>query len=243
MLDRIVACIACLLVATSVSPTIAADIQIEPLLIGLTPQAPIASMVVRNTGTEPLLMQAEIVAWSQSDGKDVFQPTRAILANPPLFRVAPQGQQILRFGLRVPRLQNEQSYRVFLQEVPSQDSVSAGRVVTLLRISVPIFVPPEGGVPDLEWRIGQSGKEARITVSNRGKVHAHILSLLVQRSSGEVLSSGPAPTYVLAGQSWQWTMPLRRPLAAGEQLGLTARTDQGDVTSKVTVRANETGSP
>jgi len=225
------------------SPGIAASIQIEPLLIGLTPQAPIASMVVRNTGATPLLMQAEVMAWSQSGGQDVFQPTRAILANPPLFRVPPQGQQILRFGLRVPELASEQSYRVFLQEVPSQENLSEGRVVTLLRISVPVFVPPASGAPELGWNLSLSGKEVRVTVSNRGNVHAHILSLVAKRSNGASVSSEAVSVYVLAGQSRQWTLPLKEVVATGEQLDLTARTENGDVTAAVTVRANEPGSP
>ena len=54
------------------------------------------TFTVRNNGTEPVMMQMELMSWSQSEGKDVYTATREVLGNPPIFTVPAGGSQLVR---------------------------------------------------------------------------------------------------------------------------------------------------
>ena len=48
-------------------------------------------MTVRNTGSEPAVIQMEVMSWSQAQGKDVYTLSKEILATPPIFTVPAGG--------------------------------------------------------------------------------------------------------------------------------------------------------
>src|SRR5882757_10396682 len=96
----------------------AASLKVYPVRIVLTPKEPVQTMTIQNSSTEPARIQLRVYAWRQENGKDVFEETRDVLANPGLFEIAAKGEQIARFGLRTSPGTAEKSYRVFLEEVP-----------------------------------------------------------------------------------------------------------------------------
>src|ERR1700710_2323679 len=71
-------------------------LQVAPLRVTLAPGHPVIAMTVGNGDDAQVAVQAEVFAWSQEDGKDVYRPTSDVLVNPAIFKLAPQGQQILR---------------------------------------------------------------------------------------------------------------------------------------------------
>ncbi|MFD2428818.1 molecular chaperone [Sphingobium scionense] len=91
---------AALLALTPPASGWAATLKIYPVLVALDDKTPVETMTIENSGDAPARMQVRVVAWRQDNGQDLFEETRDILANPPLFEIAPGGQQIARFGLR-----------------------------------------------------------------------------------------------------------------------------------------------
>jgi len=63
----------------------AGSFAVSPVRVTLSSSDPVASLVVRNDDSAPVVVQLELAAWSQQDGKDEFSPTREILATPPIF--------------------------------------------------------------------------------------------------------------------------------------------------------------
>ena len=121
----------------------AAEFQLNPVRLTLTAQAPIGSFALTNTDTAPVRVQLNLEDWDQSpeDG-DIFTPAKQLIGNPPLFSVQPKASQTVRIGLTHPASADvEQAFRAFFQEVPASAADTTG-IQTLLRISVPIFVPP-----------------------------------------------------------------------------------------------------
>ncbi|MGU3626899.1 fimbrial biogenesis chaperone [Comamonas sp. C24C] len=197
----------------------AVGIQVAPVRVTLTSTHPVASMRIGNSGDTELSVQAEVMAWSQQDGNDVYQPTRDVLINPSIFRIAPGAQQIVRLGLERKPEASELSYRVFLRQLPREQvlpkvSDAPMQIQTLLSISVPIFVPPTVAVAtQASWQLvtAASGKGRTLRFNNTGSGHIQLLQVVLRREdSGAELFRQSMSTYVLAGQAVD--LPLILPL-------------------------------
>jgi fimbrial chaperone protein len=221
----------------------AASFKLYPVRIVLSPAQPVQTMVIHNNGTEPVRAQLRVFAWSQAGGNDAFTETRDVLANPPIFEVPPGGDQIARFGLRTAPGPTEKSYRVFVQEVPSDRPRKAGEIQTLLRISVPIFVPAPGAVGKLEWRLWPSGeKQATLAIRNLGGAHVE-LNRVELRRNGKPIAAKDMSVYLLPGSARRLTFDVATSPGAGETIALMARTDEGKLSTSIVSEAppRETG--
>ena len=65
-----------------------------PVRITLVGAAP-TSLLLENQGEEAVLVQSEVLAWSQRDGKDELVASRDLLISPPIFKLAAGGKHIL----------------------------------------------------------------------------------------------------------------------------------------------------
>lgn len=228
-----VALIAAALLALPGAAAIAADMEVSTTRLLVSGQAPIAAMNVRNAGDEPLAVQAFIVRWMQRDGQDVYEPTRDILVNPPIFTLAPNAVQIARFGLKIAPGEKEQTYRLFLQEIPKEPQTKQN-VTTILRISIPIFVAGTGERVALETGIyvdstGSSWAE----FVNRGTKHVQVTG--VSLSNGSQKIDVPTSTYVLQGQFRR--LPLTGAmLKVGDMVDVTLTSDHDQALPSAKVR-------
>ena len=188
-------------------------LQVAPIRLTLTSQRPIAAMTIGNGDDQEIGVQAEVVEWLQENGKDVYRATQDVVANPLIFRIAARGQQILRIGLRVPENAKERSYRIFLQQLPfdqasSRNSHDAGATLqTLLRVGVPIFVPPMVLTHNVKWNLRRGdgaengGSRHVLAVDNNGSEHVQLTHVTIHSEQGRELVNKTLAHYVLAGQS------------------------------------------
>ena len=79
----------------------AASLHVAPVLVQLTPARPVAALTLGNNDEAEVAVQAQVYAWSQQAGQDVYTPTGEVLVNPAIFRIPSAGQQIVRLGLQV----------------------------------------------------------------------------------------------------------------------------------------------
>ena len=102
MLTRILIQTACRLffVLIGASVAYAGSFSVHPIRMTLSDSQKIGTITLRNKGTEPIILQMEILSWSQRESKDVFTATREILANPPILTIPVGGSQLIRIGLR-----------------------------------------------------------------------------------------------------------------------------------------------
>jgi fimbrial chaperone protein len=224
----------------------AASFKVYPVRMVLTPKQAIQTMVIHNNGSEPSRVQLRVFAWRQVDGQDVFEETQDVLANPPLFQMGPNGDQIARFGLRVSPGLAEKSYRVFLQEVPDAEPNDPGEIRTLLRISIPIFVPAPNATGRLTWRLlATGGRRVRLLVRNDGNAHVQISRLTLAGSGGAPLVHADASVYLLPGTAREIALDAAAPIGTGQPIKLTAETDQGNIPAEMVSEAapHEAGRP
>ena len=230
------------LLVAGVSVVSAASIGVSPVRATLSADQSMGALTVRNSGTEPMSVQLEVMNWSQQEGKDVFTATREVLANPPIFTVPPGGSQLIRAGLRrAPDPRRELTYRIFLQELPPPPSPDFNGAKMLMRVSLPVFVLPAlPAEPVLRWQAARTSDGAlKISLTNIGNAHIQIVSFsLSLPGSTQPWITQQASTYVLLGQSHDWILPANAenpPLPPGAILQLFAQTDAGDMEAEVLI--------
>ncbi len=213
----------------------AADLGVSPVRVELNARQDRQAITVSNRGAEPVLIQAETVAWGQTDGEDKYSPTRELLVNPPLFTIPPGGSQIVRVGLRRPvDAERELSYRVFLREVPGAPPPGAGdkgqQIRVLLELRLPVYVAPARPQPAQSWQARRSADGSiELEFANSGNVHVVVGGLrLLAAGAGpgaaplaEVTGGGA----VLAGQRRIWH--LTPPVHGGRFFVLEVRGENG----------------
>jgi fimbrial chaperone protein len=226
-----------ILLVTGAGAASAGSFQVNPVRATLSANQSISSLTVHNTGDEATVIQLELFSWSQQDGKDVYTPTREILATPPIFTIPANGSQVVRVGLRrKPDTQRELTYRLFLQEVPPPPKPGFQGLRVALRIGVPVFVLPTAAVqPQLQWQAAHTPEGIKINVSNSGNVHVQIANIRLASPDSEPAATHQIAGYVLPGQSRSWVLDEKA--KPGATLQLKAQTDAGEMQANVTVGA------
>lgn len=209
----------------------AGSLSVNPVRVMLSDKRPVAALTLQNSGGAPALVQLEVFSWSQREGKDVYTPTREILATPPIFTVQAGGSQLLRVGLRRPiDPQRELSYRLYLQEVPPPPAPGFRGLQVALRIGVPVFVLPlVQASPMLQWKAATMAPgKIKITAANSGNVHVQVANFSVSQANSALPPvTRQVAAYLMPGQSLDWIVKAN--LAPGATLRLAAQTDAGNV--------------
>ncbi len=203
----------------------AGNLTVAPTRIDLAPERAGGSVTLENNDSQPTLVQVETFAWKRTPLTNDLEPTRELVAVPPVFELAPGARQIIRVALRQPHTsQTEAAYRLVITEVPPPGG--GGGVRFALRLSLPVFATPPGAVARPQWRLQRDGSALRLELANLG--FAHLLVQRLRLSAAGRSQEFDQPTYVLAGQRHAWTLAL--PVAAGGTVELAAETSLGPFT-------------
>jgi fimbrial chaperone protein len=212
--------------------------SVDPVRVSLSARVPLASMTVHNAGSESLVLQVETSGWSQSSGRVTLEPTRDVLATPPLFTIPAGGTQLIRLGLRrAADAQRELAYRVILHEVLAPAPDTKGMRVAL-DVSIPIFVQSlVPSAPSLQWHLSRSSnRELRLDVANSGTAHIRLETLeVVAADTGRALVMQDLSAYLLANDTRSWTLVSLEsslPTSLGPVI-VRAKTDAGNIESRV----------
>tara|TARA_R110001592_G_scaffold59660_8_gene181088 strand:+ start:1466 stop:2176 length:711 start_codon:yes stop_codon:yes gene_type:complete len=226
-----------LLLLTSFS-AVASSFTVDPVLVKLNSAKPTAALTLRNTEDRPLTIEVEALDWAQSDGEDSLSSSRHLIAVPPIFTLQGGEQQIVRVGLRNPQAEAiEQAFRLLFKEVP-QLAVNGQGLRIALRVSLPVFVAPEGPAPKvLDWRARViDGQILEIRSENHGAVHWRNADMEVLRKSDlSSLAVDKSLVYILPGTSRQWRFNTAKPLVVGDELLIITRNYGRTVQTRVVV--------
>ena len=218
---------------------LAGSFQVSPVRAVLSRAHPVSALTIRNTGSDPAVIQLQSVAWTQRDGKDTYEPAPDILATPPIFTIPAGGSQVIRVGSRrPPEADGERAYRLLLQEVPAPSKPGFKGLRMALRISMPLFVVPEKVVsPELHWdAVAAASGKVRLHVVNQGSGHARLSHIrLTMVDSDQLLPMSASLVYVLAGNAHDWVVDVDT--SAAHVLRLTAHSDEGTVQADLAIPA------
>lgn len=209
----------------------ATGFSVSPVKVDLTEKKKVVSLQVYNNGDRSTSIQAELMQWQQIQGLDIQENiSRDILVTPPIFTLAPGETQVIRVGLRRPvALDQELSYRLFLQEIPAPNIQDTQGVTMLMRVSLPVFVEPNQQkiASNLQWKIQRiKPNELLLIADNVGNVHSKITELNLQRDGIEALKK-QGNFYILSGASVQWNFKIKEPIVLGDEIQLKIKTSSG----------------
>lgn len=185
----------------------ASGLQVTPVTLTFSPQQNSAGIWLSNNGPEPIQAQVRTFLWSQKNFKDELTPTKDIIISPPMIKLAPNEQQLVRVIRNSTTLgESEKSYRLSINEIPIS-SVKSNKLQFVLHYSLPIFVQPVNMPPStvlLEWQLS-SNTNNLITLQNKGNTHAQISTVNIVNCKGKRININSGLLgYALAQTSMQW---------------------------------------
>jgi fimbrial chaperone protein len=217
---------------------LAGSFNVRPTRLVLSAAQPSGMLTLRNPTNFETVVQVQANAWSQQDGADVLEPSRDLIAVPPLFTLPPGGSQVVRIGLRrAAAPDSELTYRLLLREVPPAPGEGFTGLQVALNLSLPVFVEPvQGAAPDLRWDFERSGDgQVQLALSNQGNAHVQLTDVTLN-SAGETITGRNLPAYLLPGQRRAW--PIDTDASAGTRWTVTATTDAGPVETELVLEAD-----
>lgn len=217
----------------------AASFGVSPVRIQLTAEQPSAMITVQNwSEEETTILQLQLNAWSQQDGRDVLEPSRDLVVVPPLITLEPGDAQVVRIGLRRPPPGGvEASYRLLLREVPPHPSQDFHGLQLALNLSLPVFVRPAHDVQaEMQYRLVESGSDGlELHVRNIGDAHIQFQGLNLADGAGTQLTGRNLPAYLLPGQHRVWHFETN---AVAQQWTVSAKTDAGTLEADLPLETN-----
>lgn len=178
-------------------------------------------------------IKAQVFAWRQQGGEDVYDPTDEILINPPLFFLPADGSQLVRLGLasgaKLDR-SRERAYRVFFEEIPPDKASGSEGVRMALKMGIPLFIKAETAAgADLAWHAQLAGNALRLAVENNGVTHARLSDIKLWTQAGSApFARAEGFRYVLAGARQEWRLVATERVQAGPGR-ITAQSESGPV--------------
>lgn len=219
------------------TPSGAANLRITPVKIEMSPGQGSTEVRVRNAEDVEAAFQVEAFTWRQNElGEDVLEPTDRLVAVPPLFRIDPDAEQVVRIGhMAAPAADTETSYRLVLTELPLQKAEAGGPAIRVrLRIVLPVFVGPAESPAASALRlesVTRDGQQIRLALANVGGGHDRLAHARLLDAAGQTLAEAGQALYVL-GRS-EISLMLKEPEGARarsvEVTTLTGETFQRDV--------------
>ncbi len=201
--------------------TLASNFSVNPIQIFLAPKASKDAssklLALKNDSSEILRFQVTAFAWKQSDqGAIQLSPTKDVIFFPTLLSLAPGEKRNVRLGIMVPASEQEKTYRLIVEELPSpatlQQSSTATQIRVLTKMSVPIFIQPIKPVLDgsIQAIATQKG-HLSFRVKNTGNVHFLAQQVRVKgfgASAQSVFDRSTTGWYILANSDRAFEMEL-----------------------------------
>jgi fimbrial chaperone protein len=207
----------------------ASNFNVKPLRIGFSKAKMNSVVQIANLDDTTLTVQASVVRWSSDGEKSIYTPVDDILLNPPVFEIPAHSTQYMRLGMR--KIQGgivEQAYRLVLAEVPKPPEPGFMGLRTVVRISIPVFIPSETPSSALiSWEAKRAAGVLKLSVVNSGTAHVQIKHLEVHGDQHQEPVSESLSEYLLPGQKHEWTIDDPR-LRDAREIDLTAKTDDED---------------
>ena len=188
-----------------VSPVIASTFQVSPIRVYFGANESTTLLKVRNDAKKPLRLQIGVFAWEESrKGEMILQPTQDIIFYPTLLSLKPGDQRNVRVGTNQHKGSKEKTYRIFFEEIPSEEKLTTNGVQLRTKVGIPIFIQPEKSAVKGEInQLSMKALEFSFELKNEGNVHFQPRGIRVKASgsNGEVVLERQLPGwYILAGQ-------------------------------------------
>lgn len=215
--------LAAVLSCLQATPTLAAQLEVAPVVHELPAGRQALAMTVTNRDAAEVVVQLRGFAWRQEEGEERLLPAPELQVSPPFFTLAPGASQVVRALVQAVPAEREATYRLILDGLPA--AASTAQLQFALRVSVPVFVAPRRASPArIRWTLERDA----LVASNEGGRRERLRDVRLRDPQGRAVELRAAPSpYLLAGAQKRW--PLAEPATTGTIWRLSAQTDEGAV--------------
>src|SRR6185436_10487031 len=152
----------------------ASNFTVTPTEVNLSTSATSALITLRNGGKTPLRFEVTLVSWSEDEhGKMTLNPSSDVTFFPKLIELAGGASRNIRIGINAGIARDvEQSFRLFVEELPDQSAPVANAVALRTKVGIPVFVRPANPSPAaaIEGVSVENGK-VLARIRNTGNLH------------------------------------------------------------------------
>lgn len=175
---RLLFCLMCLLPFSSAL----AGYSISPVRLYLKAEDKLTTLNISNGNDTEATFQLAVYKWTRVNGEDVYTESKDLLVTPVVFSFAPDKTQLIRIAQKHNKvIKTEQSYRLFLKEVPSRQATENNSVNVVLQFGVPIFlVPDKSNSGDLKCKF--TSKEDKLKLTCKNTHNLHVLATAIETS-------------------------------------------------------------
>jgi fimbrial chaperone protein len=211
----------------------AAQLSVQPILLEMNEPTQTGALLLHNSEDSQIVVQTRVMRWSQANGKETLEPTADVVASPPIVTMSSGADYTVRV-VRVSKepFHGEESYRVFVDQLPNDRKSNGNAVNFLIRQSIPVFFRAQQlNPPSVSWSYGYDGGKLVVTGSNNGDERLRIASLHLHDAAGTSINFGNGLVgYVLGHSSMSWFVP-RPPKGFGVSgsVSIAAQSDKGPV--------------
>jgi fimbrial chaperone protein len=224
---RSVALFCALVASCACTQSLAAGLQVAPILLELSAKQNADGIWLSNTGSVALAAQVRVYHWTQANGEDALDASHDLVVSPPIVKLAPGARQLVRvIRSGAPPESREDAFRILVDELPvdvgaASDADAAKGLRFVLRYSVPVFLAPRdaAGKPKLSGRAEPSATGLVLDVKNDGATRAQLGNLSrIDAAGHRVEIASGLVGYVLAGSEMRWPLETRVPIASADRL-------------------------
>ena len=199
---------------------LAANLEVKPTKLFLNKNNKVATLQIKNLSNSEAIIQVSKYKWDQANNENILDRTNDLISSPAMFKLPGNHTQILRIGSRnLKETDKEQSYRIILQEVHTQDTKEKMGLKVKLQISIPLFISPNTTQnpesKDLTWSFNTKEKNMlNITAKNNSNIHRTVNNLTFLNSKNADKSKNPKELktfiYLLPNKSFTWNIDINK---------------------------------
>jgi fimbrial chaperone protein len=190
--------LAALLVASPAAH--ASNFTVTPTEVNLSASATSALVTLRNGSKAALRFEITLFKWSEDEkGKMTLEPSADVTFFPKLVELAAGASRNIRIGINAGVARDvEQSFRIFVEELPDQSKPTGNAVAIRTKVGIPVFVRPSKPVRTAVIEgVAVEGGKVLTRVRNTGNLHINVENVSV-KGTGASNSS----TFSKEGQGW-----------------------------------------
>lgn len=129
------------IVLSSFAPAVhAADLRVAPVMVRVPAGSNTGTVRLWNDDSQPLNVQVRVFRWTVTNGQETLEPTRDVVASPPMATLAPGSENLIRV-VRVSHrpVVGQERYRLIIDQLPKAGSGRTGTVNILVRHAIPVY--------------------------------------------------------------------------------------------------------
>ena len=188
---------------------------IFPIKVYFQKGQPSRDVTLDNPEDKTVRLKVYAYKWEEDgEGKKNLTPTKDISLFPAILELKPKSKRIIRLASKLPPKQFEQSYRLFVEQLPetvtkkseptadgTQPTKTQVQLNFLYTLSLPVFISPiSANRKSVISGLNISGNKLSLKLANQGNTHvfASKIEIITKDAAGKVIATKKVdPTYVL----------------------------------------------